>query len=75
MKNLKIIQSCLVKGEHAEAGTTLENVDNAIAADLVTQGRAVEVPAKYDVIGDRDPKDVDNRDPKPGKKAGKEPTE
>lgn len=74
MKNLKITESCLVNGEHAEAGTILENVDNAIAADLVVNGRAVEIPAKPEVLGNRDP-EAENRDPKPAKKAKDAPAE
>jgi len=67
MKNLEILQDCLVKGEHTPAGTKLENVDNAIAADLVTSGRAVEISNKPEVLGNRDP-EAENRDPKPSKK-------
>ena len=40
MKNLKIVQSCFVKGVPAEAGDILENVDNSIAAELLLSGRA-----------------------------------
>jgi hypothetical protein len=42
MKNLRIVESCLLNGKHVEAGTKLENVDNAVAADLVSSGRAAE---------------------------------
>lgn len=61
MKNLRIIESCLVNGQHAEAGTELEGVDNALAADLVVSGRAVELKAEHEV---RSPKVV-NRDEEP----------
>lgn len=40
MKNLKIVQSCFVKGVPAEAGDILENVDNSVAAELLLSGRA-----------------------------------
>lgn len=68
MKNLKITEACLVNGKHAEAGTVLENVDNGLAADLVSNGRAVVVPATYEVIGNADP-EVENREPKQSRKA------
>lgn len=68
MKDLKIVESCLVNGEHTEAGTTLKNVENATAADLIVNGRAVEIPAKPEVLNTRDP-EAENRDPKPSKKA------
>lgn len=74
MKNLKITSSCLVNGEHAEAGSVLENVDNAIAADLVMNGRAEEIKGDHEVIGNRDP-EVTDRDPKPSKKGKDAPAE
>jgi len=74
MKNLKILESCLVQGEHAEAGTTLKNVENTLAAELVSNGRAVEIPEKGEVIGNRDP-EPEHRDPKPSKKAKDAPAE
>lgn len=55
MKNLKIIAACLISGEHTEAGSLLENVNNALAADLVSSGRAVVVAAEYEVLGHPDP--------------------
>lgn len=74
MKNLKIIQSCLVGGEHTEAGTVLKNVDNHIAAELVHSGRAEEIKGDHEVIGNRDP-EVTDRDPKPSKKGKDAPAE
>ena len=74
MKNLKIVEDCLVKGEHTPAGTKLENVDNGLAAELVSCGRAVEIPAKSEVLGNRDP-EAENRDPKPSKKGKDAPAE
>jgi hypothetical protein len=74
MKNLKITESCLVKGEHAETGTVLKNVDNALAAELVTNGRAVEIAAKPEVLNHRDP-EPENRDLKSSKKAKDAPAE
>lgn len=56
MKNLKMIPS----------GEFRENVPNDIAAALVSKGEAVEVPAKYDVLGKREPV-IENRDPKTAK--------
>ena len=40
MKNLEITEDCFVKGEPVEAGAVLENVDNSVAAQLLTSGRA-----------------------------------
>jgi len=74
MKNLQITESCLVKGEHTEAGTILKDVDNATAADLIVNGRAVEIPEKPEVLNHRDP-EPENRDPKPSKKAKDAPAE
>ena len=47
-------------------GIILENVENQKAAQMVSSGEAVEVLAKYAVIGHRDPapKTIENRDPK-----------
>jgi hypothetical protein len=77
MKNLLITSACLYQGEHQDVGTELDNVDNHIAADLISAGRAVERYVPHDVIGTRDPV-VENRDPapapapsKPAKKAAK----
>ena len=70
MKTLKIIESCLAAGQHAEAGSILENVDVHVAADLIANGRAVEVQSKPDVLTQRDP-ELENRDPEPPKKAKK----
>ena len=53
MKNLRIKSS----------GEIRENVDNAEAAKLVSSGEAVEVPAKPQLLGHRDPVKVENRDP------------
>lgn len=56
MKTLKFIPSNEVR----------ENVPNDIAAELVAKGEAVEVHAKYEVLGKRDPV-IENRDPKTAK--------
>lgn len=74
MKNIKITIDCLVKGEHQAAGTKLQNVDNHVAADLIATGRAVEIPAKPEVLTSRDP-EAENREPKPSKKAKDAPAE
>lgn len=74
MKNLKISEDCLIKGEHTPAGTVLENVENGLAADLVGSGKAVEIPAKPEVLNTREP-EAENRDPKPSKKAKDAPAE
>jgi hypothetical protein len=74
MKNLQIIESCLVNGEHAEAGSILKNVENGVAADLLANGRAVEIAAKPEVLNHRDP-EPENRDLKPSKKAKDAPAE
>lgn len=65
MKNLKITESCLVNGEHVDAGTLLENVGNALAAELVCNGRATI--ATNEEFENRDPV-PETRDPKPSKK-------
>jgi len=48
MKNILIIEDCFVKGELAEKGTVLKNVDNGTAADLLSSGRAVISAAKVE---------------------------
>lgn len=40
MKNILITEDCFVKGQPAEKGTILKNVDNSTAADLLSSGRA-----------------------------------
>ena len=73
VKNIKIIQSCLIGGNHVEAGTVLKDVDTRTAADLVGSGRAVDVtrvPKDESAITHRDP-EAQDRDPKPAKKSGK----
>lgn len=69
MKNLRITESCLVRGSHTEAGTVLRDVDNSTAADLIMNGRAVIVKesAPGIVIQNQTPA-VENRDPKPAGK-------
>jgi hypothetical protein len=74
MKNIQIIDDCLVRGEHTPAGTMLENVETGLAADLLASGRAVEALAKPEALNTRDPK-AENRDPKPSKKGKDAPTE
>ena len=41
MKNLLIVDDCLVKGAPAAKGDILENLDNGTAAILLSSGRAV----------------------------------
>ena len=60
MKNIKIIDDCLVKGKHVDKGEILENVDNSTAALLLTSGRAVIYDGK--------------EKPAPAKKAAKKAT-
>lgn len=73
MKNLVVTDPCLIKGEHTEAGTVLENVENDLAAELLTSGRARL--ATNEEFENRDPA-PENRDPKAGgKKAKGEPVE
>lgn len=62
MKNLKIVQSCFVKGVPAEAGDILENVDNSVAAELLLSGRAKIFDGK---------KTEPKPEPAPAKKASK----
>ena len=50
MKNILIIEDCFVKGELAEKGTVLKNVDNGTAADLLSSGRAVISAAKVEEV-------------------------
>lgn len=71
MKNIRIVSDCLVNREHTPAGSKLENVDSHVAADLIATGRAVEIPAKPEVLTHRDPKPA-NRDPKPAKNVAKD---
>jgi len=59
MPNLIITTSCLLHGNHVEAGTVLRDAPPADAADLITAGRAV-------VIEHRAP-EIEHRDPKPAK--------
>ena len=66
MKNLKIVQSCFVKGVPAEAGEILENVDNSIAAELLLSGRAKIFDGKKP-----EPKPEPAPEPAPTKKASK----
>lgn len=46
MKNLKIIEPCLINREHTPAGTIVENLDTELAAQLVGSGKAVETTDK-----------------------------
>ena len=64
--NIKIIESCIVAGEHAEAGTVVRNLSPTVARELVISGRAVSV----EDIASRDPVAA-HRDPKPAKPAKK----
>lgn len=41
MKNILIVDDCLVKGEPVSKGDVLENLDNGTAAILLSSGRAV----------------------------------
>lgn len=66
MKNLKIVQSCFVKGVPAEAGDILENVDNSVAAELLLSGRAKIFDGKKP-----EPKPEPAPEPAPAKKASK----
>lgn len=68
MKNIRIISPVEINGKHVEENTIVENVDNALAAELVAAGRAVVIPAKPKKIEVRDPL-VDHRDLKPEKPA------
>jgi len=70
MKNLRITENCLIKGEHTEAGTVLENVEADLADQLLTSGRAVLIKQAPE-IENRDPA-PENRDPKAGGKKAKE---
>lgn len=62
MKNLRIIESCLANGQHAEAGTIIQNVADHVAADLLANGRAVIVSGATEKVSTRDP-EPENRDP------------
>lgn len=64
MKNLLIISSCLLHGDHVEAGSTLKDVSPSDAADLIGAGRAV-------VLEHQEP-EVEHRDPKPAKPSKKQ---
>jgi hypothetical protein len=73
MKNLLITSDCAVQGQHVAAGTILEHVDNAIAADLLVSGRAVLATATDPAIQLREP-EVETRDPKPARKTRRSPS-
>jgi len=68
MKNLKIVQSCFVKGVPAEAGDILENVDNSVAAELLLSGRAKIFDGKKP---EPKPEQAPAPEPAPAKKASK----
>jgi hypothetical protein len=40
MKNIIITGGCFVEGKPVEAGEVLKDVDNGVAAELLTSGRA-----------------------------------
>ena len=61
MKNLRIVSSCLLNGEHLEAGSVLKDVSPHDAADLLGNGRAVEISGTLET---REPV-IEHRDPKP----------
>lgn len=61
MKNLRILQDFAIGGIHTTAGTILENVENILAAELLTTGRAAL--ATNEEIENRDPS-PEHRDPK-----------
>jgi hypothetical protein len=61
--NIRIKESCIVNGSHAESGTVLRDLSAATARELVISGRAVSV----EDIETRDPL-AEHRDPKPAKK-------
>jgi hypothetical protein len=69
MITIQITQSCLIRGEHVEAGTILANVAGSTAADLIAAGKATTIPDQGQAIEVREPV-VENRDPKP-KRASK----
>jgi hypothetical protein len=66
MKNIRITEDCLVKGDHVPSGTILKNTPNELAAELLTSGRAEIVAAASDEIVIPDP-EVSTRDPEPKK--------
>lgn len=66
MKNLKIVESCIVEGKSVQAGVILENVDNSIAAELLLSGRAKIFDGKKP-----EPKPEPAPEPAPAKKASK----
>lgn len=65
MKNLLITESCFMVGKgHIQDGTILENVEESLALELISSGRAVYTNEELVV---REPEIV-NRDPKVKKK-------
>ena len=60
MKSFRITSSCLLHGNHVEAGTVLSQLAAKDAADLLAAGRAIEV------IEHRAPQ-IEHRDPKPAR--------
>lgn len=66
MKSVRIIESCLALGQHAEAGTILRDIPDPVANDLIANGRAVVVQGESP-LENREP-ELENRDPKPKRK-------
>jgi len=64
MKNLKIVESCIVEGKPVQAGVVLENVDNSVAAQLLLSGRAK-------IFDGKKPEPKPEPAPEPKKKASK----
>lgn len=64
MKTLRITSGVEINGKHRAEGDIVKNVPVAVAAEIITAGRAVIVPEKAQEIVVPDPA-VENRDPQP----------
>ena len=76
MRKVKITTDCVHNGEHTPAGTEL-NLDIVSAQRLLDAGVAIEIkPSKvvnHNAVETREP-EVEDRDPAPARKKGKQAT-
>jgi hypothetical protein len=67
MRTLQIIRGTNIRGQHAEAGAIIENVDLDTVALLVACGKAIEIATPHPILrATQDaPAAVEQRDPEP----------
>lgn len=69
MKNIEITESIIYQGEHCAKGSVLKNVDNGIAAELITSGRAKELkPETTKIVVPGNPEEHDETEKAPTEK-------